>query len=80
MVSSGLFNQAQAGPLIDRNGAYVRYEILINEPMYNYIRENRLYNQTGLKAVQEIAFPAGGKRQDRRDHGQGGVEGHGRGR
>jgi len=56
----GLFNQAQAGPLIDRNGAYVRYEILINEPMYNYIRENRLYNQTGLKAVQEIAFPAGG--------------------
>lgn len=56
----GLFNQAQAGPLIDRNGAYVRYEIVMNEPMYDYIRDNRLYNQTGLKAVYEIDFPAGG--------------------
>lgn len=57
----GLFNQAQAGPLIDRNGAYVRYEILINEPMYDYIRDNRLYNQTGLNAFGPIDFPAGSR-------------------
>lgn len=55
----GLFDQAQAGPLIDRNGAYVRYEILMNEPMYDYIRDNRLYNQKGLRAFGEIDFPAG---------------------
>src|SRR6056297_1839158 len=55
----GLFNQAQAGPLIDRNGNYVRYEILINEPMYGYIRNNRLYNQAGLNAFGRIDFPAG---------------------
>jgi hypothetical protein len=55
----GLFDQAQAGPLIDRNGAYVRYEILINAPMYDYIRDNGLYTQAGLNAFGQIDFPAG---------------------
>ncbi len=55
----GLFDQAQAGPLIDQNGSYVRYEILINEPMYTYIRDNRLYNQAGLNAFGQIDFPSG---------------------
>jgi hypothetical protein len=54
----GLFDQAQAGPLIDQNGSYVRYEIAINEPMYNYIRDNRLSNQKGLDAFGQINFPS----------------------
>ncbi len=54
----GLFDQAQAGPLIDQNGSYVRYEIAINEPMYNYIRDNRLYTQKGLDAFGQIDFPS----------------------
>jgi hypothetical protein len=38
----------------------VRYQILINEPMYNYIVANGLYNQAGQqKFTDSIAFPEG---------------------
>jgi hypothetical protein len=48
------------GPLIDQNGNYVRYQILINEPMYNYIVANGLYSQAGQqKFTDSIAFPVG---------------------
>ncbi|MEL7164665.1 MAG: hypothetical protein AAGL96_04260 [Pseudomonadota bacterium] len=57
-----LFEQAQAGPLIDQNGAYVRYEILVNAPMYDYIVDNRLYNLTGLNGFGRIEFPSGNLR------------------
>ncbi|WP_283427695.1 hypothetical protein [Shimia sagamensis] len=54
-----LTNQADAGPLIDQNGNYVRYEILFNEIMYNYIVQNKLYTLAGLSDISEINFPAG---------------------
>jgi hypothetical protein len=48
------------GPLIDQNGNYVRYQILINEPMYNYIVANGLYSQAGQQRFTDsIAFPEG---------------------
>lgn len=48
------------GPLIDQNGHYVRYQILINEPMYNYIVRNDLYRKAGQqKFTDSIAFPEG---------------------
>jgi len=48
------------GPLIDQNGHYVRYQILINEPMYNYIVRNELYSKAGQqKFTDSIAFPEG---------------------
>lgn len=48
------------GPLIDQNGNYVRYQILVNQPMYDYIVGNKFYS----KAVQKnftgaFNFPAG---------------------
>lgn len=55
----GSFNQAQAGPLIDLNANYVRYEILINKPMYNYMVDNKLYDSATLEAFGKISFPAG---------------------
>lgn len=51
-------SQAQAGPLIDLNASYVRYEIAVNRPMYDYIVDNRLYTEAGLKAIGTIDFPA----------------------
>jgi len=48
------------GPLIDQNGNYVRYEILINRPMFEFIVQNRLYSKAGQAAFTgKIAFPQG---------------------
>jgi hypothetical protein len=48
------------GPLIDQNGHYVRYQILVNQPMYDYIVANGLYSKAGqAKFTGDIAFPIG---------------------
>lgn len=55
----------QTGPLIDQNGQYTRYEILINESMFNYIVENKLYNQEGQEAFRKDAdFPSSSTKTD----------------
>lgn len=48
------------GPLIDRNGAFVRYQIVINRPMYDYIVANTLYSRSGQQAFAgPVDFPKG---------------------
>ena len=48
------------GPLIDQNGNYTRYEILVNKPMFDYILANKLYSKAGQQAFKgEVAFPCG---------------------
>ena len=50
------------GPLIDQNGEYVRFEILVNEAMYNFIVTNKLYSKAGQAAYNPggvVAFPSG---------------------
>ena len=48
------------GPLIDQNGKYVRYEILMNKVMFDYIVSNNLYSKAGQVAFnQEASFPIG---------------------
>jgi hypothetical protein len=37
------------GPLIDQNGIYTRFEILINKSMFDYIVSNSLYSKAGQK-------------------------------
>jgi hypothetical protein len=37
------------GPLIDQNGVYSRFEILINKSMFDYIVANSLYSKAGQK-------------------------------
>jgi hypothetical protein len=50
----------ETGPLIDQNGQYTRYEILTNEIMFNYIRQNQLYSAAGQAAFGGNAdFPFG---------------------
>lgn len=43
--------QAFSGPLVDQNGKWVRYEALVDEEEFNYIRDNKLYSLDG-----QIAF------------------------
>ena len=46
------------GPLIDQNGHYVRYQILVNKPMYDYIVANGLYSKAGQqKFTGVVSFP-----------------------
>ncbi|HMG36324.1 MAG TPA: hypothetical protein VKM94_20470 [Blastocatellia bacterium] len=48
------------GPLIDQQGQYVHYEILVNRPMFEFIVQNQLYNQQGqAKFSGTITFPIG---------------------
>jgi hypothetical protein len=50
-----------SGPLIDQNGNYVRFEILFNEDMYDFIVTNKLYSRGGQKAYQPgqpVSFPS----------------------
>jgi hypothetical protein len=46
------------GPLTDKNGRFVRYEVRINKDEYNYIIENDLWNKAG-QAGKTINFPEG---------------------
>jgi hypothetical protein len=48
------------GPLIDQAGRYVHYEILINQPMFDYIIANKLYSKAGQAVFTgKVDFPGG---------------------
>lgn len=50
----------ETGPLIDQNGQYARFEILVNDTLYDYIFSNGLYSKAGQNAFKgTVAFPAG---------------------
>lgn len=51
------------GPLIDQNGQYARFEIVMNRPMFEFIVTNQLYHVKGqedyLQQHKRIVFPIG---------------------
>jgi hypothetical protein len=50
----------KTGPLIDQNGNYALFDILMNQPMFEYIADHALYNKEGQeKFDQVIKFPSG---------------------
>lgn len=50
----------KTGPLIDQNGNFVRFDITINKPMFDYILANSLYSKAGQRAFHGAAkFPCG---------------------
>lgn len=52
----------KTGPLIDQNGNYSRFEILMNQEMFEYIDDNELYSFDGQQAFDIPAvFPEGSK-------------------
>jgi hypothetical protein len=55
------FNQPfKTGPLIDQDGNYALFDILMNKPMFLYIKSNVLYSKHGQQKFDGVVdFPAG---------------------
>jgi hypothetical protein len=55
--------QAFSGPLVDQNGKWTRYEVLVNRAEFDYLVDNELYSQDGQAAFSkrlsgnQIDFP-----------------------
>lgn len=50
----------KTGPLIDQKGNYAVFDILLNEPMFDFINENGLYSKQGQERfLKDIDFPIG---------------------
>ena len=48
------------GPLIDQHGAFARFEISVNKPMFDYIHGNSLYSKAGQQVFTGAPkFPCG---------------------
>jgi hypothetical protein len=62
VVGEEAWNQPfKTGPLIDQDGHYALFDILMNEVMFDYIADNTLYSQQGQRAstINPIVFPEG---------------------
>lgn len=47
-------------PVLDANGHFVRYEILLNPVAYDFVASSGLYNQAGFQALAgPVTFPCG---------------------
>jgi len=46
-------------PLIDQNGRYARFEILMNQTMFDHIVANKLYSKKTQASVTSVVFPCG---------------------
>jgi hypothetical protein len=58
-ILAGSTQALNTGPLIDRNGEYVRYSVQLNRDAFDYVVSNRLYNTVGQTSLNPISFPAG---------------------
>lgn len=47
----------KTGPLIDQNGRYARFEIVVNESMFDSIVTDKLYSKEGQKTATKVVFP-----------------------
>lgn len=64
-VTSEIDEPFDTGPLIDQTGNYVRYELLVNRPMFEYIVQHKLYSRAGQQAFDgTIDFPPGDTGKD----------------
>ena len=62
VIGEEAWNQPfKTGPLIDQDGHYALFDILMNEVMFDYIADNNLYSKQGQQAstINPIAFPEG---------------------
>jgi hypothetical protein len=72
------FNQPfKTGPLIDQDGNYALFDILMNQPMFDFIVDKGLYNKQGQRKVDEnIQFPSGNNPGAKDDNGKVIPQGH----
>ena len=50
----------KTGPLIDQNGNYAVFDILMNQPMFDFIDQKGLYSKQGQERFDsDVVFPLG---------------------
>src|SRR6185503_18622211 len=54
------FAEVETGPLIAQDSVYVRYDVQLNKPAFDYIVAANLYSVAGQKAAKSVNFPTGG--------------------
>src|SRR4029077_13563080 len=61
MIEESFNEPFKTGPLIDQQGQYAIFDILMNRQMFNYIMANHLNTKTGQAANSDLSvdFPAG---------------------
>ena len=61
MIEESYNEPFKTGPLIDQDGHYAIFDILMNREMFNYIKEHHLNTKAGQAANADLAvdFPAG---------------------
>src|SRR5215468_7965900 len=63
MIEESFNEPFKTGPLIDQQGNYAIFDILMNQSMFQYIQDNDLQSKVGQKskknAALKIDFPAG---------------------
>ena len=59
-VVSAMSQPFNTGPIIDQNGVYTRFQILVNKTMFDYILANSLYSKAGQKTfTPPVNFTSG---------------------
>jgi len=59
-VVSATSQPFNTGPIIDQNGVYTRFQILVNKTMFDYILANSLYSKAGQKVfTPPVNFTSG---------------------
>lgn len=59
-VVSAMSQPFNTGPLIDQNGVFTRFQIVVNKTMFDYILANSLYSKAGQKAfTPPVNFTSG---------------------
>lgn len=59
-VVSAMSQPFNTGPIIDQNGVFARFQIVVNKTMFDYIMANSLYSKAGQKAfTPPVNFTSG---------------------
>ncbi len=59
-IVSAMSQPFNTGPLIDQDGDFSRFQIVVNKPMFDFIVANHLYSRAGQKGFKgPIKFPCG---------------------
>ena len=69
MIEESFNEPFKTGPLIDQQGHYAIFDILMNRQMFDYIKDNHLYTKAGQKSAANsglaVDFPPGADKPTR---------------
>src|SRR5258705_13040976 len=71
MIEESFNEPFKTGPLIDQQGRYAIFDIMMNRQMFDYIKDNRLYSKAGQKSAANsgllVDFPPGADKPPGKD-------------